>query len=159
MLTLGDAIWHKNLGVVRNQDGLAGAPNTGQLIGQRPGMYSRNISDLELQLTREMIKENPSDWRLEDLENAANAIYQTSQNPTERLLAEKYLAKVANCNAIRTGFRSDTSAGPNSNARGSTQPIGTGVNPDVVLGATYDANGWLTELVRDGGNSKTEYAL
>jgi hypothetical protein len=152
----------KNLDAARIQGGSTdGAVSqiSNQLNGQYPRTVPRNLSDLESQLTREMIKEDPSDWSLEDLEIAANGIYRTSQNPTERSMAERYLAKVANCKAIRAGFRGNAVADSGTFTRQLTHPIGTGVNADVELGTTYDAHGWLTELVRDGGNSRTEYAL
>ena len=151
-----------NLDAARNQYGFTGnfdSLNSTQPNPQFSRTPSRNLNDLELQLTREMIKQNPSDWLLEDLETAANGVYQTSQNPAERLIAERYLAKVANCKAIREGFRSSAVSVPGAVARRSTQPIGTGINADVELGTTYDAHGWLTELIRDGGSSRSEYAL
>lgn len=128
-----------------------------QSIGQK-NSSSRDLGDLELQLTREMVKQDPSDWSLEDLEIAANGIYRTTQNPNERLEAQRYLAKIANCKTIRASFR-DNVAESGTFTRHSTQPIGTGVDTDVELGTTYDAHGWLTEMVRNGGNSQTEYAL
>ena len=118
---------------------------------------SPKMSDLELQLTREMIKPDPSSWRLEDLEIAATAVYRASQNMTERLLAERYLAKITQCKTIRSGYRVDTN--PGLVTQRSTKPIGSGISSEMEFGTTYDAHGWLTELVRDGGRSPSEYAL
>lgn len=151
----------QHLDLARDQNGLSGTGSqfSIQSTGQSQRTLSRSVSDLELQLTHEMIKNDPSHWRLEDLELAANAIYRTSQNSTERLLAEKYLTKVSNCKEIRAGFRADVGATMMTATGPSKRPIGTGVNPDVELGTTYDAHGWLTELIRDGGNSQSGYAL
>lgn len=114
---------------------------------------SARMSDLEMQLTKEMLKD-PSQWRLEDLETEATAVYRSSSDTSERALAEKFLKKVGNCKAVQTGYQS----GSTSRGIGS-QPIGSGVNHNVELSTTYDAHGWLNRMVRDGGKSDSSYVL
>jgi hypothetical protein len=138
-----------DLNTARN--GVPGALNTN---GARK--LSQPMSDLELQLTAEMLKE-PTQWRLDELEIAATDIFRNSNDPSERAIAEKFLSKVANCKAIHSGYQAG-GAGTGSGIK-RPQPIGTGVKPDVELGTTYDAHGWLNQMVRDGGQTKPAYVL
>jgi len=138
---------------------------TGRNLNPAAGLSSRtiapgNISELEFQLTREMVKD-PSAWQLADLEQAANSILRTTSNPVERSQTERYLTKLANCKQIQAGYSnvSRTGAGAANANQSGANVIGTGLNKDVQLGTTYDAHGWLTELVRDGGKSRSSYAL
>lgn len=145
----------RNLGAARSPWG--GSGNAGAATP------SRSIGALELQLTNEMLKSDPSQWRLQDLEIAAKAVYRTTLNPDERRLAEQYLDKVNNCKRIQTGFQGGANPAATFTSRPPTAPVGSGVaaNPNLgtELGTTYDAHGWLTELVRNGGTTRSEYAL
>ncbi len=130
-----------------------------QFASDSPTRYSRNLSDLEFQLTQELIKQDPSIWKLGDLEKAANAIYQTSNREPEKLQAERFLTKLKNCRAIQTGFTKSGAVA--AMGLGSTfgQPVGTGVNPELNLSNIYDAHGWLSEIVRDDASGRIEYVL
>ncbi len=121
--------------------------------------YSRNLNDLEFQLTQELIKKDPSSWNLSDLEKAANAIYQTSNRQKEKNQAERFLTKLKSCRAIQTGFKSTGSLSGIGMDVASSQPVGTGINPKLDLSNTYDAHGWLSEIVRDDASGRIEYVL
>ena len=116
----------------------------------------QSIDDLEIRLSTEMVKD-PADWRMDELDFAAKAFLQSASNPNDRLRAEKFLRKIASCKQIQSGYSGSGAAA--SRSFPNNQAIGTGVNGDVQLGATYDAHGWLTELVRNGGSSQSSYAL
>ena len=121
--------------------------------------YSRSLSDLELQLTQELIKEDPSAWQLNDLERAANAIYQTSNREKEKFQAKKFLAKLKNCRMIQTGLSGVGNAAAIGVGVAPNQPVGTGVNTELDLSNTYDAHGWLSEIIRNGASGRSEYVL
>ncbi|MGY8747023.1 MAG: hypothetical protein ACKVHR_03050 [Pirellulales bacterium] len=121
--------------------------------------YSRSLSDLELQLTQELIKEDPSAWQLNDLERAANAIYRTSNREKEKFQAKKFLAKLKSCRMIQTGLSGAGNAATIGVGVAPNQPIGTGVNAELDLSNTYDAHGWLSEIVRNGASGRSEYVL
>lgn len=121
--------------------------------------YSRNLNDLEFQLTQELIKKDPPSWNLSDLEKAANAIYQTSNREKEKIQAERFLTKLKSCRAIQTGFKSTGSVSGIGMDAASSQPVGTGVKPKLDLSNTYDAHGWLSEIVRDDASGRIEYVL
>ena len=136
-----------------------GAVRQGQAAGDSPMRYSRNLTDLEFQLTQELIKKDPSSWKLSDLEQAANAIYQTSDRDRERLQAERFLTKLKSCRAIQTGFTTPGSVAAIGGGSDPSQPVGTGVKPELDLSNTYDAHGWLSEIVRDDASGRIEYVL
>lgn len=140
---------------IRESSGLS-IPNQANLAN----LANSQISDLELALTREMVK-SPTDWRLDDLELRATSLFRSSTNSSERALADKFLTKIENCRKVQTGYKSGLNITPTARSASSrqTRPIGTGVQQDIALGATYDAHGWLNQLVRDGGQSQPEYVL
>ncbi|MFT7632024.1 MAG: hypothetical protein ACI87E_003070, partial [Mariniblastus sp.] len=126
-----------------------------QTFGALPGstVMSRNLDELELKLTQEMLKAT-SAWQLNDLENAANGLLRSATSQQERMASQRYLLKIASCKEVQAGYTSNGLAAGNLNGT-----IGSGLTSDVGLGTMYDAHGWLTEMVRDSGNSQSSYAL
>jgi hypothetical protein len=154
----GDRIANRNIardGFARNLE----LARQGGDVGDSSMRYSRNLNDLEFQLTQELIKKDPSNWKLSDLEKAANAIYQTSNREKEKLQAEKFLTKLKSCRAIQTGFTSPGNVSAIGVGAAPNQPVGTGVKPELDLSNTYDAHGWLSEIVRDDASGRIEYVL
>lgn len=131
----------------------------GRVAGNSPTRYSRNLTDLELQLTQELIKKDPAKWKLVDLEQAANAIYRTSDRDSERVQAERFLTKLKSCRTIQAGLASAGTMTAIGTGAAPSQPVGTGVNPELDLSNTYDAHGWLSEIVRDDASGRIEYVL
>ena len=142
-------------------------------------LETHRIDDLELQLTREMLRD-PNEWKLKDLEFRAANISRLTNDPNEKILAEKFLKKIENCRTIKFGFEShkespentrpNTLQGGTGAGSGSTQAhtlpssIGTGsgsrnVGSKLHLGTTYDAHGWLNQMVSDGGQGSPSYVL
>ena len=120
------------------------------------------MANLELQLTNEMLKNDPGQWRLEDLELQAANIFRTSNDINQRNSANQFLTKIENCREIRSGYQNGSAGnGRNATALGQnpSRPIGTGVSADIELGTKYDAHGWLNQMIRDGGQSQPEYVL
>jgi hypothetical protein len=114
---------------------------------------------LELQLTQELIKKDPAKWKLVDLEQAANAIYRTSDRESERVQAERFLTKLKSCRTIQAGLASAGTMTAIGTGAAPSQPVGTGVNSELDLSNTYDAHGWLSEIVRDDASGRIEYVL
>jgi uncharacterized protein YgiM (DUF1202 family) len=117
---------------------------------------SLRLADIEMKLTNEMIKE-PAQWRLLELRQAAKGVYDGTSDPLERLQAQKLLAKLDSCREISNGYQ-NVSTGTQARRDGT---VGSGLSNanSLSLGTTYDATGWLSELIRDGGTSPSEYAL
>jgi hypothetical protein len=117
---------------------------------------SVRLSELEFKLSNEMIKE-PNQWRLIDLQTVADSIYQSTSDPRERLQAQQLLKKLENCRKIRSGYLEAYQRG----GAAVNGLVGSGVATEALisLSTTYDAMGWLNELVRDGGTSKSTYVL
>ncbi len=92
---------------------LAGELNAARAyLNSQRGLPSLKISDLELRLTNEMLKNDPPQWRLDDLEFAANSILRDLIEINERTAAEQFLKKLANCREIQNGYRSNLAATP-----------------------------------------------
>lgn len=64
---------------------------------------SPKLSQLEMALTNEMLK-RPNEWQLSDLELTVEQIYSQTNNPVERLQAQRILDKVKNCKKVRSGY-------------------------------------------------------
>ena len=161
---------------------------TGMGIPNQLNSSRTRMTDLEMSLSREMIKE-PKNWKLDDLELQATTLFRTSTNMSERAAADKFISKIENCRKVKAGYQSghDTAIGTGTGTgrhvgnstlgsgtrsnlahstlgSGSRNVLGTdslrsGMRNDVALGTTYDAHGWLNQLVRDGGQSQSEYVL
>ncbi len=115
------------------------------------------LAELEFKLSNEMIKD-PNQWRLIDLQTVADSIYQSTDNPLERLQAQQLLRKLESCRKIRSGYLETYQPGDALNDSGL---VGSGVAIEklISLSTTYDATGWLNELVRAGGTSQSTYVL
>ncbi len=94
---------------------------------------SPQLSQLEIALTNEMLK-RPNEWQLSDLELTVERIYAQTNNPVERLQAQRILDKVKNCKKVRSGYAKSfqstgetfgTSLSP-SLRRGRSTPVGVG---------------------------------
>lgn len=131
-------------------------------IPNRQAALKDRMVDLEFSLTKEMVKE-PVDWRLDDLELAATSVFRNSSDLSERRLADKFLTKIENCRKVQAGYKSGLDPAQTDVARRSrfnrTRAIGAVSQEDIELGTTYDAHGWLNQLIRNGGQSEPEYVL
>jgi len=142
-------------------------------------LTTHRIDDLEHLLTREMLRD-PDQWKLEDLETRAANISRMTTDPNEKILADKFRKKIENCRTIKFGFESQTDAKGNTprSARltgsgSGTRSTGSGtrstgsdtrsglsnVESNLRLGTTYDAHGWLNQMVTDGGQGPPSYVL
>jgi hypothetical protein len=117
---------------------------------------TNRLAALEVELNLELIKQ-PTQWELVDLRAKVDSIYEGTTDPLERLQAERMLGKLDNCRKIKSGYlgvSSPTELRPSG-------VVGTGVatEDELALGTTYDAYGWLNELVRDGGSLQSTFVL
>ncbi len=119
------------------------------------------LQQLELALTNEMLKQ-PADWQLADLLLQTERFVDAAQNPADTQQGNRLIEKIKRCQQIRSSYRTaynddpTSNMGPDKSLRG---PIGTGIAPDVELGTTFDASGWLNELVRGKGSLDSSYVL
>jgi hypothetical protein len=135
-----------------------------QLPALDPAILSHSnatLNELELALTSEMIK-TPDEWLLQPIQTRALSILNSASSTTqEREHAQRILEKINRCqqlqvnlNKINARTRQAAQAGTNTN-----DEIGTGVDDTVKLGTTYDAYGWLNELVQENGSSPSTFVL
>ncbi|MFK7770399.1 MAG: hypothetical protein AB8B55_24530 [Mariniblastus sp.] len=141
---------------------LNSARNLGSFETYVPGRTSiaatAKLSDLDFKLTQEMLRD-PSQWQLEDLELAANSLYQNASAENERTQAQKFLAKIANCKTIRAGYRTSGNATFTSDNNSGYQATGSGLKQTSNSGTNYDAIGWLSEMVQKGGNANSSFVI
>jgi hypothetical protein len=121
-----------------------------------------SLQNLELRLTNEMVKD-PSVWQIESILDGAIQIRDSARSANERLQASRLIDKCRNCLQVQSGFSgrlSGTNIGrPAVKGLGT---VGSGLRADqqeVSFGTTYDAFGWLNELVRKQGELESEYVL
>ncbi len=132
------------------------------LVGNSTALLTPRLTQLELRLNREMIKE-PNQWRLIDLQTEAQTIIQSTTNPLEQAQAQQLLGKLENCARIRENYLAVFQAtaipngGDDSDLAGVTPT--NDISSDISLDTMYDAHGWLYELVRDGGRERSTYVL
>ena len=126
------------------------------------GPVSDRIRALETALTAELLKP-PVRWQLETILRQATTIATTSNDMTEHGHAQRLIDKIRKCTGIQSSFEAAYSGTPEE--KSPYQAIGAGINSDfgadsqVQLGTTYDAYGWLNELVRDKGRVSKTYVL
>lgn len=128
--------------------GFAGQLNAVRNLGLGKS-NSVTVGELDLRLTEEMLKRDPSQWNLDELEAAAKSMTRGFVDPVQRESATQFLVKLANCRALQSGFQSNSMAGR----------IDRPSTGDSNLNATYDAHGWLNKLVRNGGESESTFVL
>jgi hypothetical protein len=119
------------------------------------GLPNQSAAELELQLSKEMVKSNPKDWVLDRLETAGNSLLE-SRDPAEAAKAKRFLEKISNCKKIRSGFL-ETESLAGGQPAGAASKISGGTN--IELSTRFDAYGWLNQMVRDGGQSQPTYVL
>ncbi len=114
------------------------------------------LAGLEMELNLEMIKQ-PTQWELVALRAKVDSIYEGTKDPLERLQAERMLSKLDNCRKIKSGYLgvSPLNSLPSSGVVGS----GVATAEELGLGTTYDAYGWLNELVRESGSMQSTFVL
>lgn len=120
------------------------------------GPISERVRLLDSSLTTEMLK-SPDQWKLETLLRQTTAISTTTNDSTERQHADRLVTKIRNCVEIQNRFESAYVKSDDKLSLGGT--VGTGVDQDVQLSTTYDAHGWLNQLVRGKGSLQPTYVL
>jgi hypothetical protein len=111
----------------------------------------------------------PQTWRVESIMTEANGIYQSNLSPVVQQRAGRLIEKCRKCQQLQAGF-----AATGAQASGIQSPssfdsqrsnlTGAGIRgsdalQNVGFGTTYDAHGWLNELVREQGALDSEYVL
>ncbi len=129
---------------------------------------SERVANLELELSHEMLK-HPEKWNLVVLKSKTEAIVESTNQPNERLDAQKLLDKLNQCQQLHQGYASSGTLAQTGTGRpfagstgignvGSVGSAGSAGN-DIGMATMYDAYGWLAELVQGGGSLNPTYVL
>lgn len=143
-------------------------------IGHINGPATERIRLLENSLTNEMLK-SPEQWQLESILRQATSISTNSNLIHERQYATRLVQKIRSCTSIQSRFESayansspsgvenrlaNSNTGSSSKSTaGSGLKAPTQLDNNVQFGATYDAHGWLNQLVRGRGSLQPTYVL
>lgn len=126
----------------------------GSYTGSQP--LTARLTELEMKLNQEMIKE-PNQWRLVDLQTAAQLVSDTTGDSIEQLQSQRLMMKLENCRKIRADYLKAFNINGGADANGA---VGSGLTDEAFsLSTMYDAHGWLNELVRAGGTKQSTYVL
>lgn len=127
-----------------------------------PSSSLNSLQNLELSLTNEMVKD-PTRWQINPILDSAIRVRDSATSSNEHLQATRLIDKCRNCLQVQTGFaHGQPTAGSGRKTSTNSNVIGAGLrtnDQDVSFGTTYDAFGWLNELVRKQGELESEYVL
>lgn len=125
------------------------------------GLSNSSLQSLELQLTQEMVKP-PTTWDLMPLAAAAQRARDASVSQQEAEAADRLLNKIRKCREIKAGYQATGDDGGPVDLQ-TMRATGLSANPGIINGANllheYDAHGFLSELVRDGGTGPSTFVL
>ncbi len=116
------------------------------------------LAELDLQISAEIVK--PAEyWDLDRLASDIVRAQATAATDLERDQAGRLVRKIDQLRLTRTSLLGtrDTATVPAIASPG--RPVGSGIDTSVELGATYDAHGWLNELVQQNGSTGSTYVL
>ena len=99
-------VQHQGTPHLEQSVGVAGYGVAAEEVVVGNAMFSKlspKLSELEMALTNEMLK-RPNEWKLSDIQYTVEQVYSQTNNPVERLQAQRILDKLKNCNKIRSGY-------------------------------------------------------
>lgn len=120
------------------------------------GPVSQRIQRLDTSLTAEILKP-PIEWNLEPLLRQATLVSTDSSDANERQQAVRLIQKIRNAVALQSKYQ--TAYDSSSIDQNLVGTVGTGISSPVALGTTYDAHGWLKQLVRNKGAMQPTYVI
>lgn len=124
--------------------------------GQQP--LAADLGGLDLQLAGEIIK--PAEyWDLERISTRALQLQASATSDAEREQAGRLIRKIEDLRRTRGNLLASASAATPAAVASRDRPVGAGLDTSVELNATYDAHGWLNELVQDNGSMEPAYVL
>ncbi len=139
---------------------LPGSRSSNQIVGLSSSMDS--LQNLELRLTNEMVKD-PTRWQIDSILAGATRLRDLAASANDQLRATRLIDKCRNCLQVQSGFaQGQQASGLGRRTLRNSNAIGAGLrsnDQDVSFGTTYDAFGWLNELVRKQGELESEYVL
>lgn len=135
---------------------------------QVPSRWPASLQALDLRLSQEILKE-PAQWQLDGLAHEVRQLRQ-SCSPQDVVVADHILNKIQQFQLIQSGRPQPSMASRAPNVQGVVAivgqeaiPMGRDAQPNPMAGMdyskTFDAYGWLNELVRDEGMGQTTYVL
>lgn len=134
-----------------------------------PQRWPAALQALDIRLSSEILKE-PTQWQLDGLAHDVRQFKQTC-SPSDAAIADHILNKIQQFQWIKTGTPPTSVAGNSGGVQGIVAVVGQEAIPlsrsdgssSAVAGMdyskTYDAYGWLNELVRDEGMGQTTFVL
>ena len=107
---------------------------------------SSRLLAVDIELSKEMGARQPEDWQLDNLSRQTQEIISRPTGKLEEANAKLLAQKIENCRRIQVQHK--TAFAPNARSKA-----------DQFYNQSYDATGWLNELVRDNGSSESTYVL
>jgi hypothetical protein len=122
------------------------------------------LQTLEMRLTEEMLKP-PGQWNLMPLAAELQRLRAGLFNPQDQEVANRIMEKIRRCREIQAGYRATGDESGRADLQ--TRQIPAVANPPGLtqnggsqgLFYNYDAEGYLNELVRDGGLGRPTFVL
>lgn len=116
------------------------------------------LAELDLRISAEIVK--PAEyWDLDGLASDMVRAQATAATDGERDQAARLVRKIDQLRATRASLLGGRSSATVPAIASTGRAVGSGVDTDVELGATYDAHGWLNELVQQNGETGVTYVL
>jgi hypothetical protein len=128
---------------------------TGPSFGSQ--RLSPRLEQIDLQLANEIIKPAET-WGLERFATELLDIQSRPQSELERTQSLQILAKVDRLRNTQRQLQRAAQERSSSAIRAAEQ-VGSGLSQNAQWGATFDAFGWLAELVQNNGKSEPAYVL
>ena len=153
----------------RRSDAPQSTAATGQALPTGPSVWPRQFQELDLRLSMEVLKE-PGQWKLDSI--AADVMKtKLSSPPSDVAIADHLLNKIRQFQLIQSGAPNAAPQSSPTSIQGVVAVVGQESIPLMRMSAnnaagdgtdytkTFDAYGWLNELVRDEGMGQTTYVL
>ncbi|MEM7782331.1 MAG: hypothetical protein AAF623_03185 [Planctomycetota bacterium] len=118
-----------------------------QLTSVATPLQIGNLSELRFEWSKEMSR-SPASWRIDSFLMAARRLLNQAGTPLEIESINRIITKAEACRSIQTGYSQfpDLAKKPKPN-----------LDSNSISG--YDAEGWLKEMVQNGGRENTTYVL
>ena len=124
------------------------------VVNANHDLPAKSVVDLELQLSKQVVND-PSIWNLQPLADAAARYSLSITDPGEKAQCEKLIQRIRQFQVTQS--KHQVAHHNRTNSKLTNQYTIAATEPQ--LAGQYDATGFLSELVRDGGLSAPAYVL
>ncbi len=141
-----------------------------EAIPNGPTKWSQALQELDLRLSVEVLKE-PAQWQLDSLATDVMRFKTSGANPSDTATADHLLNKIRQFQILQNGSGRSNTQTPPPQIQGVVAVVGQDSIPmqrsavgqidqsNAAYAQSFDAHGWLNELVRDGGMGQSTYVL